>query len=235
MIRRFGLLAVALVLVVVVGTGLGWFVITDSISETYDSEALGGECGPMKPAEFIDSFTHYTPVPDDPELAPARQAFLDTVGAKQWRFEVSSTGDGDPIAMTIVRDGDAIEFRRDNGTRGHVTPDRTLLGTDDSGFWLSTCDDPSITLFPPGRTSCVDHHSDGADIVYTYRSDRPRCRLRDGDQRRSTTRSWCATEGSAAGTSTSRPRAAGPTTRGRWPRRRTSTIRGRGRSCPAGS
>jgi len=170
-LRRRGLAIIAVLLTLVVLVALAWYAIAQSINHDF-SDDLGQECTGASPGEVFENFTSYAPVPNVPDLADARRAFLALVGSDRYRIELRSTDSdgGDDVGMTIVRDGEALEFRRDNGTIGRVTPDRTLLSTTDSSFWLSSCRDPSITLFPPGDSGkCISRITEGTKETFHYR------------------------------------------------------------------
>ena len=168
-LRRRGLAIVAAFLVIVVGVGLWWFVLVTKANDANDAH-LGSECS-GSPADTYRLYTNFSMIPDDPALVEASAAFRRLSRSPRWRVDVTADEHGEnPVRLTMVRDGETVEFRREGGTRGRLVPDGALVAVGgDSSFWVATCHDPSAVLFAPGNAGCVEKRSSGSETVFTYR------------------------------------------------------------------
>jgi hypothetical protein len=170
---------VAILLTVLVLTGLGWLLIIDDLGSTLDKDDpldVGGSCEGV-PLRIVDAYTSADVlVPKD--LEEAKKAWDEVLARPRWRLELESEYD-DPVRQqsdhrtaSVERDGDRIEFWQPEWeVREIAERGRLLASGTDSSFWVTTCVDMTrLALFDLSEADCLKRVVDGRKVTITYRS-----------------------------------------------------------------
>ena len=163
---------VAVLLIVVGGLGVWWFVTVDELRDTAGPFRAG-----CRPGAGIDAFTDRAAhmIPPAPGLEDVSAALTRQVTQRRWRFEFDQDDRGSQVPVALIgRDGGVMEIHQlPNGLVDVVSRDLSVAQRSGDSLWVSTCVDASQAMrLPSWRTqdvSCVTRETASGEEHVTFR------------------------------------------------------------------